>query len=254
MIKIDSTARTKSRFTDAAHIKTAFIKTVIGLACVAAAGMSVTGCAATSGTSPNASGPGAASSSAAANAPSPSAAASVAASNAPSSPAAAAPSANGTATGTARCHTQDLSASFTVVNGSAGAGSISYNLRLTNKSGHLCTIYGFPGMLLLDAKHRPLPTNVVWDSLVPKRLVWLIPGASASSTVRFSPDVPGTGDNGTAAPGQPWTCEPTAYYVEITPPDETTQLVTSVAPATPVCERGTMQTSALIAGGTGPNQ
>lgn len=236
---------------------TKLMSTVIGLACVTAVGMSATGCAATANASPKGSGQNTApvsvpSSGTASNAVSPGAAVSTA----PSSPAAA-PSANrstaaasGTTGGTPRCHTQDLSASFTVVNGSAGAGNISYNLRLRNTSGHLCTIYGFPGMLLLNAQHQPLPTNVVWDSLVPKRLVWLIPNASAASTVRLSPDVPGPGDNGTAGRQ----CEPTAYNVEVTPPDETTQLVTAVAPATPVCSRGMMQTSAFIAGGTGPNQ
>lgn len=244
-------------------IDTKFMSTVIGLACVTAVGLSATGCAAAAGAAPVGSGQSAAplgvpSSSTVSASAQPSGAA---LSNAPSSPAAGAPSANqstaaasGTASGTARCHTQDLSASFTVVNGSAGAGNISYNLRLTNTSGRLCTIYGFPGMLLLNARHQPLPTNVVWDSLVAKRLVWLIPGGSAASTVRLSPDVPGAGDNGTPAPGQQWTCEPTAYDIEVTPPDETTQLVTAVAPATPVCSRGMMQASALIAGGTGPNQ
>lgn len=265
MIKVSSTAGTKlsgARPIGARFIRPAFSRAVIGLACVTALGMSVAGCAATAGASPHAAGssttpesvtlPSGAPSSAVSSpaAPSNAASSAVGAPSANQSTAAA----NGAVAGTPRCHTADLSASFTAVPGSAGAGNISYNLRLTNKTTHLCTIYGFPGMLLLDAQRRPLPTNVVWDSLVAKRLVWLIPNASAASTVRFSPDVPGSGDNGTAAPGQKWTCEPTAYNIEVTPPDETTQLVTGVVPPTPVCERGTMQTSAFIAGGTGPNQ
>jgi Protein of unknown function (DUF4232) len=149
-----------------------------------------------------------------------------------------------------RCHTADLSGSFTGVPGSAAAGSISYNLKLTNTSKRTCTIYGFAGMQLLDAKHAPLPTKVQWNALAPKRLITLKPGASAAATDRFSPDVPGTGDNMT--PGA--ACEPTAAFTEITPPDETTQLVATASPPTSVCERGTMSLTAFVAGAKGPNQ
>lgn len=152
--------------------------------------------------------------------------------------------------GSTRCHTADLSGSFTVVPDSEAAGSISYNLKLTNSGKRICTVYGFAGMLLLDKKHAPLPTHVVWNSLVPKQLITLKPGASAAATDRFSPDVPGTGDN--AAPGS--ACQPTAAFAEITPPDETTQLVAPVSPPTSVCERGTMSLSAFVAGAKGPNQ
>ena len=239
-------------------------RVLTGLACVAMAGMSAAGCSATANATPVGSGSGPATTAATSSN-------TASSSTAPGStaPAATGSSAQNAASGTgnqgsaaspvaapssSRCHTPELSASYTVVADSAAAGSISYNLRLTNKSMHQCTIYGFAGMLLLDANHKPLPTKVQWDSLVPKRLLRLNPGGSAAATVRFSPDVPGVGDNASAAPGQQWTCEPTAYYTEVTPPDETTQLVTAVSPATPVCERGTMAVSAFVAGSTGPNQ
>jgi hypothetical protein len=225
-------------------------RVLLGAACLAAAGMSAAGCSATANASPAGSGSGAATT----------ANAQASTSTAPASPAPpdtaqpstpspdTAPTTPAAASGTARCHTSDVTASYTVVAGSAAAGSISYNLRLTDTSMHQCTIYGFAGMLLLDANHKPLPTNVQRDSLVPKQLLRLNPGGSASATVRFSPDVPGVGDNPSPV------CQPTAYYTEVTPPDETTQLVTAVSPPTSVCERGTMAISAFIAGPTGPNR
>jgi uncharacterized protein DUF4232 len=249
MIKLNSTARVLS-----------------GMACLAIAGMSAAGCSATANASPSGSGGSAPATTSNAQtsavpavtlpannpptsaAPANTAPAKAAPTKPAPPPASAAPAPASGASGTARCHTSDLSASYTVVFGSAAAGSISYNLRLTNTSMHQCTIYGYAGMLLLDANHKPLPTNVQRDSLVPKRLLRLNPGGSAAATARFSPDVHGVGDN----PGQ--ACQPTAHYTEVTPPDETTQLVTAVSPPTSVCERGTMALSAFVAGRTGPNQ
>ena len=225
-------------------------RVLLGAACLAAAGMSAAGCSATANASPSGSGSGAsttttaqASTSTAPATPAPPTTAQP--NNAPPNTP---PQTPVDASVTARCQTSDLAASYTVVVGSSAAGSISYNLRLTDTSMHQCTIYGYAGMLLLDANHKPLPTNVQRDSLVPKQLLRLNPGGSASATVRFSPDVPGVGDNPSSA------CQPTAYYAEVTPPDDTTQLVTAVNPPTSVCERGTMQISAFIAGRTGPNQ
>jgi len=249
MIKLNSTARVLS-----------------GMACLAIAGMSAAGCSATANASPSRSGGSTPTTTSntqtsavpavtlptnnppTSAAPANTAPAKAAPTKPAPPPASAAPAPASGASGTARCHTSDLSASYTVVFGSAAAGSISYNLRLTNTSMHQCTIYGYAGMLLLDANHKPLPTNVQRDSLVPKRLLRLNPGGSAAATARFSPDVHGVGDN----PGQ--ACQPTAHYTEVTPPDETTQLVTAVSPPTSVCERGTMALSAFVAGRTGPNQ
>jgi hypothetical protein len=147
-----------------------------------------------------------------------------------------------------RCHTSDLTGSFTVVRGSAGAGNIVYNLDLKNTSSHPCTVYGYPGMQLLDAQHKPLPTTVQRSPIVAKTYVTLIPNGDASASARFSPDVPGPGEPVSGA------CEPTAAYTEITAPDETTQLVTAVSPPTSVCEHGSMQVSAFVRGTTGPGE
>lgn len=149
---------------------------------------------------------------------------------------------------TARCATTDLSGAFVITPGSAGAGHITYTIRLTNTTSRPCTLYGHPGLLLLGVNNAPVPTHVQWNAIVPNRLLTLAPNASASASARFSPDIPGTGD---ATSGN---CQPTAAHIRITPPDETTSLVATVAPATPVCERGALSVSALAPGRTAPGE
>jgi hypothetical protein len=140
-----------------------------------------------------------------------------------------------------------------VANGHS-AGHTEYNIELVNRSSRTCTVYGFPGLLLLDSRHAPVPTDVLWGVSTTKQTITLRPGAAASSTAYFSPDVPGVGDNTSPSPGTVWTCEPVSAYIEITPPDETSHLVVPVAPPTPVCERGQIAVSELVAGAKGPNQ
>lgn len=166
------------------------------------------------------------------------------------SPAPGAEAADPAAGTSTRCHTADLSGTFTAVPDSVAAGNIVYNIKLTNTSTRTCTVYGHPGLLLQNAQHAALPTHVDWNSMVPDRLITLKPGQAVSASARFSPDVAGTGD--TAAPGA--ACEPTADFTEITPPDETAHLVVSVRPATPVCEAGTMAVSPFVAGASGPGE
>jgi hypothetical protein len=153
---------------------------------------------------------------------------------------------SGGSVGTPRCHTSGLSGSFTLVPNSQGAGNEVAKVTLTNTSGTVCHVYGFVGMQLLNAQHQPLPTNVVRDHSLAELIVTLIPNGSASAAARFSPDVPGPGD---AQNGQ---CQPTAAFVEITPPDETTHLVVPVQPATSVCSSGQLRTTSLIPGGDAP--
>jgi hypothetical protein len=68
-------------------------------------------------------------------------------------------------------------------------------------------------------------------------LVTLVPGDSTYATARFSPDVPGIGEQ---TPGQ---CEPKAYWFRVRAPGGGTTTV-KVLPATSVCEHGTMYLSA----------
>ena len=154
----------------------------------------------------------------------------------------------GAGRGEATCRGGDLSGSFSAVPGSAGAGSISYTLRLRNRSLHECFVSGLPGLQLLGRAGRPLPTHV--RAAHPGQLtavrVLLRPGSFAAATARFSPDVPG--------PGEPVDrpCEQAAYRVRITPPPGGGTLVVPVRPPTAVCEHGQMTLSAVVAGRTGP--
>jgi hypothetical protein len=125
-----------------------------------------------------------------------------------------------------------LAASFVVVPGSAGAGSISYHVKLTNHHAP-CTVSGRPGLRLLDVHGDPLPTRVVPDHIGTgtAALVTIHHGRSAIATARFSPDIPGSGE------GNP--CEKKAYEVRVRLPSPAHGYVTGpVKPPTPVCEHG----------------
>jgi len=50
-------------------------------------------------------------------------------------------------------------------NGDAGVGNLALMYRLHNRSAQACTLYGYPGIQLLDANRRPLPTRLTWSSL-----------------------------------------------------------------------------------------
>ncbi len=140
---------------------------------------------------------------------------------------------------TPRCHTSQLSA--TAGDGQGAAGTIYLTIVLSNTSGETCTLDGYPGMGLLDASRRPLPTTVVRGGgmLPPSRpsLVRLPPAAKASYSLTYS-DVP-TG--GASAATQ---C-PTASSAYVTPPDERDPLLlqTRLAPC-----RGELHVSPLVAG------
>jgi hypothetical protein len=147
------------------------------------------------------------------------------------------------------CRGRDVAATFTAVRGSAGAGQISYVLRLRNRTVTACWVSGLAGLRLLGRTGRPLPTHVRAASpgaLTAVRVV-LAPGGYAAATARFSPDVPGPGE------GTVGRCEPTAYRIRVTPPPGGGTAVARVVPATPVCEHGRIFLSALIAGRKGPN-
>ncbi len=164
-----------------------------------------------------------------------------------------APSGSGTttpsATGVPRCHTADLSPAVNIVTGSAGAGSESINIKLTNQSGHDCTVYGYPGMKLEDTNASGQATTVTRNHSAKPATLTVANGGSVATTGRFDFDVPASDEPQTG------NCEAPSVYLEITPPDETTQLSTTIAggPVT-VCQHGTIDVLPFIAGSTGPNQ
>ena len=135
----------------------------------------------------------------------------------------------------AACSADQLTGTFDAVQGSAGAGQISYRLTLTNTGTTACFVQGLPQVQLLGTTGSALPTSTSAEPPVlanpPK--VSLDPHASATADARFSPDVNGVGDN---SPGQ---CQPTATVLRVTAPGGGT-LDSPIQPPTPVCERGSL--------------
>ncbi len=148
------------------------------------------------------------------------------------------PPAGGNPPAVDRCHTDGLSARFAGGSGFAGGGS--RNLVLTNISGHVCRLYGNPGMLLLDAQGNALPTTVHWVGT--RVLVTLQPGQSGYADVTTWVN-PGPTDTG--AP-----CDPPAAAVLVTPPDETTQL--TITGSWRVCQHGYIEVGPMVASPPNP--
>ena len=112
-----------------------------------------------------------------------------------------------------RCHTSQLSASFSP--GQGAAGTQTFTVLIANTGAQPCTLYGFAGGQLYGAQDQALPTRVVRDGGIystqsPPTQFLLAPGQPAMFQVAWS-DVP----TGTQA------C-PAATRLDITPPDETT--------------------------------
>ena len=143
--------------------------------------------------------------------------------------------ATATTASSAPCLASALAGAFAAVPGSAGAGQIVYRLRLTNQGDAACFLTGLPVVQLLDQNGGKLPTNVTPDQpgTTTAVRVDLAPGDAATADARFSPDVPGSTETNTGA------CEPKAYTLRVTVGSGT--IDAPITPATPVCERGTLQ-------------
>jgi hypothetical protein len=129
-----------------------------------------------------------------------------------------------------------VAASFRVVPGSAGAGNIVYRLRVHNGSKRACAFAGFKRVKLLSRTQRPLPTRAHWAESYGSIDHLLAPGQSLSAEARFSPDVPGVGE------GNRRRCEPVARFL-LLERGQRRQMI-RVAPATSVCEHGSLAFSA----------
>jgi Protein of unknown function (DUF4232) len=141
------------------------------------------------------------------------------------------------------CTGSMLTGSFKAVPGSAGAGNIVYRLTVENASSAECGVTGLPGLQLLGKTGKKLPTNTSFAGFrgaLTAVLVPLQPRGTASLTARFSPDVPGIGEQ------HPGACEATAYKLRVTPSAGGTAIV-AISPPTPVCEHGGMQLTVFTA-------
>jgi Domain of unknown function (DUF4232) len=141
------------------------------------------------------------------------------------------------------CTGSDLQGTFAVLRGSAGAGQISYVLTVTNSSTRDCFVSGIPGVQLLDASGAPLPTHVsaAHPGQATAAKITLAPGDSASAEARFSPDVPGVGEN------QQGRCEPKAVTMRVSTIGPATVSV-PISPPTSVCEQGSLRFDLFASG------
>ena len=140
---------------------------------------------------------------------------------------------------TAFCKGSQLVGSFNVVPGSTGAGNIVYRLTLTNTSATTCALTGLPSGQLLGTTGKKLPTHMraAFPQGLTAILVTLAHGKSSHATARFSPDVPGVGEQ---TPGR---CEKIAYSLRVAARGGGTTTV-KITPPTPVCEHGQLSFSA----------
>jgi len=106
--------------------------------------------------------------------------------------------------------------------GSAGAGHAGIMYRIHNLGNGPCTIYGFPGVRLLDGSFSTLPTQLRWGggtaaTRQPRRLVRLGPGGNAYFLLEWE-QIPTDGES----------C-PRASYLMITVPNNHLPNVTYAA-------------------------
>ncbi len=118
------------------------------------------------------------------------------------------------------------------------AGTIERTVTFTNSS-VTCTLYGYPGMQLLDQHSRPIQTTVIRGGVpgnsTPVTTVTIANGQQASFVYSYS-DVPS---------GTETTC-PVSAYAEITPPNDSGYIVVSLV-AGP-CDNGTLHVSPVFFG------
>lgn len=134
-----------------------------------------------------------------------------------------------------RCHTSMLTGSLRA--GHPGAGQRYAELVLRNDSNRSCTVYGYPGLLLVDSSGRSLPTEVNRAPQTGPESVRLATGESATATLHWG--VVPTGDEPVDGP-----CRPEPTRLEVIPPDETDPLTVSW-PFGPVCGGGSIDTTAF---------
>lgn len=146
-----------------------------------------------------------------------------------------APAPTPTATaGTSGCQPSQLSLSTGARN--AGTGSVQEVFIFTNIGAAPCQLFGYPGMQMLGSGGQQIPTKVVRMQST-EATVTLAPGATASFLAQWHDQT-----------GYMTPCA-TSQSVQVTPPNDTTQL--TVAAAIQACPDGTINVNAVVAGSAG---
>ncbi len=145
--------------------------------------------------------------------------------------AAPAPHATNTPSGPATCQPNQLTLSMQTSQGAMG--HVAQQDEFTNKSTTTCTLYGYPGAVMLDSQQKTIATKTNWQttgfsySNQQKQLVTLHPGGVAYFIVEWS-DVP---------VGAETSC-PTSTYLSVTPPNDFS--VITIADQINACNGGTL--------------
>jgi hypothetical protein len=111
-----------------------------------------------------------------------------------------------------KCTASDLGVWLAVSQGNGAAGTSYFPLEFTNLSGHMCYLYGYPGVSALDRNGNQLGSPADWGSLAGARIVNLAPGATAHTLLAYHDAAV------TTEPG----CDPvfSAALLRIYPPDQ----------------------------------
>ena len=127
------------------------------------------------------------------------------------------------------CQVGVLKLTFKLIPFSQGAGQVFYRLRITNTGSARCSL-GLPTIQLLGKSGARLPSH----SRPFGGAIALAPGKTVQASVKFSPDVAGSGEPQRGA------CEPFAYSVKVTFKGSPGSASARVRPPTPVCQHGAM--------------
>jgi hypothetical protein len=121
--------------------------------------------------------------------------------------------------GPRRCSTNVLKGRIDLYDPKGAAGSAQdAALGLTNVGSTTCTIYGYPGMRLIDSNGHERESKVVRDRSRTPRTVSVAPGSTAWSHIAWG-TLPSPHEQGLARQ-----CGFSVDEVQVTPPDETTQV------------------------------
>lgn len=118
-----------------------------------------------------------------------------------------------------------------------GLGNYGFILTLTNTSNVSCSLYGYPGLGLQNARHQVLPSHTFWGSTYfdqdPGRaLIVLSPGETVSADVAYSSD--GDASHSVAA-----------TYLEVTPPNAVLHFTLRIPGAPVLISNGNVRATAV---------
>ena len=130
--------------------------------------------------------------------------------------------------------------------GSPGAGQRYATITFQNNSAQACTMFGYIGLQLLGPGNTAVPTDVVRNPDVAKKLVTLAANGGQSYTTLHWGVIP-SGNEPDDGP-----CEPTAQQIQITPPNATQSLFQPWTFGV-VCQQGQIDTDPVQAGAAPPN-